>query len=735
MSFLNPLMLWGTLGVAVPIAIHLLNRYRHREVDWAAMALLRRALVVRSRQIRIEDLLILLLRCLAVLLLALAMARPTLRGAGAGWFGREAQVGVVLALDASFSTAHRPGVNTRFDHALQRVQEVLKGLDAGNPLTLVLMGKQPRIVLRNVGYEAARLEKELREAKPLPERLDLELCLEEIETLTRELRAPVRECYLVTDAQASSWQELSDKARRSLLNLGELGRVFLVSTASESAENVAVTHFALASGTLRKGSMARCIAEVRNFGRQAAERVTATLFLDDRPVDQRVLDRVPAAETVAVPLFARFGHTGSVRLAVRLGPDPLPIDNARSLVAHVRPHVRVLCVDGDPSDKPYQSETDYLVTALAPTRARGTREGLDVRTVSWLELPAQRLGDFHVVMLANVPDVSAAQARVLHDFVRAGGGLVVFLGDKTIPRLFNARMRHGSTPLLPGKLEPLIVPAGGAEGLPIEPMLSGHPLAAPLAALPQELLRAARVRRFVRVRLFPGGRSILGLAGADVPLLSEKSIGRGKVLLVATTADRAWTNLAVHPVFPILLHQAVTYLTRQAHERPFTVAEPIVLPLPARTARANVTVRDPSGGESAVQVTERDGEQAVELARPELPGFYELHYADRTPPLVLAVSVDPTESDAKCLAPEALAASLKGMPVRILAEEQDIGVAIRESRVGRELWRELMMLGLLVLLVEAWLAHRFSSRIAAAAAAKGIDHRDLLVSPGALKAG
>ena len=733
MSFLNPLMLWGLGGVAVPIAIHLLNRYRHREVDWAAMELLRRALVVRSRQIRVEDLLILALRCLAVLLLAMAMARPTLR-TGAGWFGREAQVGVVLAIDASFSTAHRPGVNTRFDHALDRAREVLKSLDAGNPLTLVLMGKQPRILLRNIGYEAARLEKELRDLKPLPERLDLELCLEELETLTREVRAPVRECHLVTDAQASTWQELSDKARQSLGTLGELGRVFLVSTASESAENVAVTHFALASGALRKGSMARCIAEVRNFGRQAAEHVTATLFLDDKPVDQRVLDRVPGGETVAVPLFARFDHTGSVRLAVRLGPDPLPTDNARSLVAHVRPHVRVLCVDGDPSDKPYHSETDYLATALAPQRARGERTGLDVRTVSWLELPAQRLGDHHVVVLANVPDVSAAQARALHDYVQAGGGLVVFLGDKTIPRLFNARMRHGGTPLLPGTLEPVVAPVGGAEGLPVEPMLSGHPLAAQLAALPRELLRAARVHRFVRVRLSPGSRSVLGLAGANAPLLCEKTIGRGKVLLVATTADRAWANLAVHPVFPILLHQAVTYLTRQAHEQPFTVAEPIALPLPTRTARANVTVRDPSGGESSVQVTERDGEQTIDLSRPDLPGFYELHYADRTPPLVLAVSVDPTESDAKCLTAEALAASLRGAPVRLLAEEQDIGVAIRESRVGRELWRELMMLALVVLLIESYLAHRFSSRIAAAAAAKGVDHSDLFASANTLEA-
>ncbi|NQT50474.1 BatA domain-containing protein, partial [bacterium] len=118
--FINPILLWGLAGISLPIVIHLLNRFRHKEVDWAAMALLRRALVVRSRQVRIEDLLILVLRCLAVLLLALAMARPTIRSAG-GLLGKDAQVGVLVALDGSYSMAHRPGVHSRFRRAVGRV--------------------------------------------------------------------------------------------------------------------------------------------------------------------------------------------------------------------------------------------------------------------------------------------------------------------------------------------------------------------------------------------------------------------------------------------------------------------------------------------------------------------------------------------------------------------------------------------------------------------------------------
>src|SRR4051812_47837516 len=106
MHFLFPTMLLEALGISVPIAIHLLNRYRFKEVEWGAMELLRRAVVVRSRRIELEDLLLLILRCLVIALVALAMARPVLAPSGGAWLGRNADVGAVIALDASFSMDH-----------------------------------------------------------------------------------------------------------------------------------------------------------------------------------------------------------------------------------------------------------------------------------------------------------------------------------------------------------------------------------------------------------------------------------------------------------------------------------------------------------------------------------------------------------------------------------------------------------------------------------------------------
>ncbi len=125
MNFLNPLLLLGALGIALPILAHLLNKHQFKQTDWAAMQFLNRAINVRSRQIRLRDLLLLCLRCLALLLLVFALARPAWRDDVASWIPGESRAGIVIGLDASFSMEHGGEDSTRFDRALDQVKVIL----------------------------------------------------------------------------------------------------------------------------------------------------------------------------------------------------------------------------------------------------------------------------------------------------------------------------------------------------------------------------------------------------------------------------------------------------------------------------------------------------------------------------------------------------------------------------------------------------------------------------------
>src|SRR5262245_47966344 len=105
LGFLHPALLWALPLAAVPIVIHLLNRRRFHRVRWAAMDSLLAALKRNRRRLRMEQWLVLLLRVMAVTLLALLVARPQVTGSVLG----DVRTHHVVCLDDSASMAHRQG--------------------------------------------------------------------------------------------------------------------------------------------------------------------------------------------------------------------------------------------------------------------------------------------------------------------------------------------------------------------------------------------------------------------------------------------------------------------------------------------------------------------------------------------------------------------------------------------------------------------------------------------------
>ena len=134
MGFGNLLLVFGSVLGAVPIVIHLLNRRRFKVVVWAAMEFLLASQRKNYRRIRIEQLILLALRVLAMVLLALALARPFLESSAlAGKLGL-AQRHVVLIIDNSFSMGHAVGEHTPFERAITTGEQLVASLRPGDTL-------------------------------------------------------------------------------------------------------------------------------------------------------------------------------------------------------------------------------------------------------------------------------------------------------------------------------------------------------------------------------------------------------------------------------------------------------------------------------------------------------------------------------------------------------------------------------------------------------------------------
>lgn len=706
MGFLNSWPLWtglAAVGIAVPVIIHLLYRKHRRQTDWAAMELLRRALVIRSGQVRLEDYLILFLRCLALLLIAAALLRPTLNSDSVEWLG-EKRVGMVVAIDSSFSMNH--GEFSRFEKAIQKAKQILETADQGEPVSLVLMSNRPQILLRRTGYDPAMFDDLLEQQKTAaPYRLSLEPNLEQLEELVAELKTPARECYLVTDGQEMDWGELADHTKETLTRLAEMANVFVVPVDIDGEDNLSLTGLSYASGSLQKSGTARFLADVRNEGRRATDGGNVEFYVGDELIARAAVGALEPGETNAVSFFTSFENEGDVRLRARLTKDELMDDNDRFAVVRVRPTIRVLCIDDESTDGNGRTGAYYAVRALR-LLGRDAEGPMQVNQVKLADLSLENLSEYDVLLIANVPDVAPEMVQRIERFVREGGGLILFLGNKVDADQYNRNLGE----LLPGELGETLRTKDGESGWSLAPTRSDHPLAAIVQRLPDSLADTARFSRIVQTTPAAGSQTILSITQQGAPLLLTRDLDAGSVLLCTTSGDRSWTELPVHPLYAMLLQQAVTNMTSRPETHKLTVGDLAELPVHGREVGDRLQLRDPRGKQVDLQTTE-SGQQPVCTVETAEVGVYEIAGDQGSPLLTVAANVDGSESNVRVVDAAALAETLEPLGIEVATQKKKLATVIENRRQGRELASLLLISGIVFFVLQSLLAKYFTNRM------------------------
>lgn len=239
MNFLQPWILWGLPLIAVPLVIHLIHKRRHRVVEWGAMMfLLDGAKLSRGRQ-RLREILLLIMRTLAVLGLLFGIGRPI----AGGWVGRvggESVDTIVLIVDRSASMAEH--VANAPESKLAAGMRALRGaLEITGPTELVAIdGVRPLATQRLSGVDDLEA---LGMDQPASAASDLPAAFETAVTYLEESASGRAEIWVVSDGQGSDWAPEDGRWRALAGAMNELPagvRVRLTLDASEQEENLGV---------------------------------------------------------------------------------------------------------------------------------------------------------------------------------------------------------------------------------------------------------------------------------------------------------------------------------------------------------------------------------------------------------------------------------------------------------------------------------------------------------------
>ncbi len=736
-SFALPGLAWAALaGGAVPVVIHLLHRRRFRRTPWAAMRFLLAANRRSRRRMQLEQWLLLAIRTLAILLLGLAAAGPFLsRSPWASVPGR-GTLRIVLLDDSCSMQATEPGAPddaaTRFDQARSAARQLLDSFPDTDSVSLITLASPAARAVSAPTRDRHRVQSRLDSLTAGEHGTDLagglHLAAEIIRGSEWGAADPTRSgaavVYVISDlTRAALGQSVSPEASadagRSCASgaraVAGMARLVLVGVGTPDAknalDNVAVTRFVQTSTPATVDVPIRFRVDVANFGPRTVDGLAVQMHQEDRFLRRIDLPALAPGRSETARFSAVFDAAGSLGLEARLvfageSADALAADNVRYASIEVREHVPVLLVDGRPGAGGLSGAAGYLALALAPRTAAGGRYALAPKMLTPYDLAGEVLSDYDVIALCDVPQLPSDVWSGLRDFVLAGGGLLVTLGEGVRIPHYNETAYAGGEGVLAAELGDPFAPAEGERSVRLKHEANSHPVMSDFDDAADSGLFQARIARYVRANPDPNRAETPLRYENDDPAMVIRSMGRGRSCLWTTSADMTWTNLPAKGDYVSLMTNLVSYLTpeRSGH-RSVRVGEPLEEPVgPADLGESELpAVLLPDGqAQTAVLSTHVDGVSAT-YAAADKAGLYVMQMDSGN--RVFAVNLDADESDLASL-PEAALAERLACPFDYVsaAELRD---SLNLAAPATDLSVPALALVLVLLLCESWLAVRF----------------------------
>lgn len=723
MSFLNPAILAGLAAISIPIAIHLLNKFRVQETKWAATRFLAESLRENRSRLQLEDLLLLILRCLVVAMLAFAFARPVLKTLVPGSGSGDGPVAAAILLDNSASMAQSDGVETRFEQGKKAIRESLDQLEPGSQVLLFLVSDRTEAMIAKPSPDLPRFRRSLELAQVNERGSDLAQGVRAAVDALKTVSGHRREVRIYTDSQTPAWTRLPEIKKLQQENPDIGFKPVILGKSGE--DNLAITLLKPEGGVPAANLPCRFRIDIQNFGSKPAESVRLTLAADgEPPSDETLIPRIDPGTTQSISLFMRFSKAGFHTVSAVIPPDRLPVDNQRTLALQVVDRMRALLVEGNPQAQAVDRDSYFLANALAPISSdRQAQYYLDLAVLPAPSLEKTPLAAYDVVFLCNPGSISPGAAQALKKYVSEGGSLVVFPGPKTDPAQWKQNAVFAD--LLPAAMGPLKNPGNGGSVQSLQSEGFDHPVTAIWNDRAEGSLGSVRFSEYFPLELkkeapAPAGAPVgeerkplvLFRFSNDAPAAVDWPYGNGRVVLFGSTATPQWNNLPLHPGFVALTQRLMGYLSRRNAARlVLGPGESFELPVSMELLGKDFSVirPGPDNEKRPAGRVDLDGQRAVIRYRDtENVGAYRVFIGQEDhPQAVFAVELDPEESDLR---------QEEAAKIEVLEKAPEAGsspganadAGAPQMRVSKEFWTVLIWAAAVLALMETVLAHRFS---------------------------
>ncbi len=594
MTFLQPVFLWAVVAAGFPVLLHFLARRKARVYPFSTLRFLKISQQITGRIRKLQELLILLLRVLILIFLVLILAGPVSRKA----FLFLSEQSVVFLLDDSLSLS--AGEESPWRQLQESSLQVLANLKKTARVALVFLSGKSVSFTSNL-EECGKI---IKESQPSYFSGSLQSGLNQAQKLLQN-RPGSRTIIILSDLQKYAWKDVS------LPGAGQHHiRIVVIDVGKDCQDNLGVRNLALVP------ARNSCQAEVINWNNQT---VTTEVELHSGSLEKKLLT-IPGRSSQFIQF--RIDPTARLLKVKLLRSDFLAADNIFFL--HINPATgsRFLLITGNPES------AWSLESAIKAFSGQSRLETSFPETLTQVNL-----ADYQTIILYNTGRLPGQTVRFLYQYVRQGGHLLVFTGEKDLPENFNSdwEIKEEKTFFMPAKLEELVSFKNPASIIWGD---NKHPFFAPFADRLLEYLRNISFYQVFRCSTTEG--NVLLKLDRGFPLLLEGQRAAGSIILCPFLPDLSWTNLPKRPFFPVLIEIIMRHLASGASPS-CLVGQAIWAPPETET----MEVVSPEGWRKKVPASDVPPLKFV----PDKPGLWEFTFSPRGIKRFVSVNVDWQEGD------------------------------------------------------------------------------------------
>jgi hypothetical protein len=666
MNFLGAAFLLALPLVAVPVAIHL---YRGRQRDvllWGAMQFLAAAVTKGRRMERLEELLLMLLRFAAVAALVLALARPMVRSS---WFRQDTERDVILVLDNSLSMSREVDGQSAAARMKEEAFDAIDSLSASDGVQILLAVGSEWATAEPIAADSGgkrRLREIVEAAEPTQGSANLLACLQDAVHLQSAGQLSGRRVLVFTDSQAKSWQVDAGPAWQQLAADRDAAKFPITIAVVECGlktpmvDNLAVATIEAERGLIRPGDQVKVAAEILNASDVPSESATVEWVIADKVVQESPLGPLEPRAKTQVTASLRMADAGVHAVTGRIkNQDEVPLDQENSIVVEVAGELPILFVQGGYTGDPAVAAPKLLAAALGfkDGQPQAWHSVFHPESITATALATHPLDNYRAILINNVGEMDRATLDRLDSFARSGGGIWIALGEDVDSEQFNRDWYSDGDGLSPLAIDSLqVVEKVDDMASTVHPPARDHQATLQLANTTQLDIDEARIRQrwlFAEKSAGDDATSALLESGNGQPLVVEKFVGQGRILVQAFPLGLEWSNLPLLKAYVVMVHDWLTYVTAPRTARyNLSPGAPIFASVPKDAAGASAVLITPRGKELPLVSADPDLEPVYRFSQTRLPGLYRVRFTSDGAPVgdvPFYVARDVSESDLRPL--------------------------------------------------------------------------------------